>query len=136
MSGSGEIRGISPIGYVRNSFDRRQDPDAFLGTQSEIHVLEDYSEGLCRLDNYRRLYVIFLFHKSEGYRLVVHPRGDVNRPRRGVFATRSPRRPNPIGLTVVELIGVDGNVVTVQDLDALNGTPVLDIKPCKDDVTY
>jgi tRNA-Thr(GGU) m(6)t(6)A37 methyltransferase TsaA len=61
--------------------------------------------------------------------LLQHPRGDRNRPRRGVFALRSPRRPNPIGITVVDLIDVQGNVLRVQGLDAINGTPVLDIKP-------
>ena len=78
----------------------------------------------------QRLYVIFVFDQAEGYRLVVHPRGDRSRPERGVFGTRAPYRPNPIGLAVVGLIGVDGAVLTVRDLDAIDGTPVLDSKPC------
>jgi tRNA-Thr(GGU) m(6)t(6)A37 methyltransferase TsaA len=98
--------------------------------------MDRYSEGLYRLEKYRRLFVIFVFDRSSGYELVVHPRGDVTRPRRGVFATRSPRRPNPIGLSVVELIEVEGSTVKVRNLDALDGTPVLDIKPCIEDVSY
>ena len=78
----------------------------------------------------QRLYVIFVFDQAEGYRLGVHPRGYRSRPERGVFGTRAPYRPNPIGLAVVGFIGVDGAVLTVRDLDAIDGTPILDIKPC------
>jgi tRNA-Thr(GGU) m(6)t(6)A37 methyltransferase TsaA len=92
-------------------------------------LLEKYSDGLYRLENYPRLYVIFVFDRAEGYRLVIHPRGDTTKPMRGVFATRSPYRPNPIGLAEVELVSVEGNLLTVRNLDAIDGTPVLDIKP-------
>jgi tRNA-Thr(GGU) m(6)t(6)A37 methyltransferase TsaA len=73
--------------------------------------------------------VIFSFHRSEGYNLLQHPRGDRNRPLQGVFALRSPNRPNPTGVTQVELCALEGNVLTVCGLDAINGTPVLDLKP-------
>jgi formylmethanofuran dehydrogenase subunit E len=73
--------------------------------------------------------VVFYFHRSRGFDLLQHPRGDKSRPRRGVFSLRSPRRPNPIGVTVVDLVAIDGNVLHVQGLDAINGTPVLDLKP-------
>jgi len=126
-----------PIGFVENDFKQIQDdPDIFMGTESKIRLLDDYVDGLYRLDNYSRLYVIYVFDRAEGYRLVIHPRGDRSRPVRGLFATRSPYRPNPIGLAVVGLLGVEGNIVTVRDLDAIDGTPVLDIKPCEDDVVY
>lgn len=131
------MKPMVPIGYVENNFSAPQvDPEVFVGTLSGIRVEPGYVEGLYRLDNYRRLYIIFLFDRSEGYRLVIHPRGDTSRPMRGVFATRSPRRPNPIGLSVVELVGVEKDLVTVRNLDAINQTPVLDIKPCEDDVVY
>ena len=122
-----------PIGFVESDFKGIQnDPDIFHETISRIRILDDFAEGLFQLERYGRLYVIFRFDRAEGYRLVIHPRGDANRPERGVFATRSPYRPNPIGLSVVELVGIDGNVLTVRDLDAIDGTPVLDIKPWED----
>ena len=122
-----------PIGFVESDFKGIQDdPDIFNGTTSRIRILDDFAEGLYQLERYSRLYVIFCFDRAEGYRLVIHPRGDANRPERGVFATRSPYRPNPIGLSVVELVGIEGNVLTVRDLDAIDGTPVLDIKAWED----
>jgi tRNA-Thr(GGU) m(6)t(6)A37 methyltransferase TsaA len=125
---------FAPIGYVESDFKEIQhDPDIFKGTVSGIRILDEYVDGLYRLEQYRRLYVIFVFDRARGYRLVIHPRGDLNRPERGVFGTRSPYRPNPIGLAVVELLGVEGPLVRVRDLDAIDGTPVLDIKPCEDD---
>ncbi len=121
---------FEPIGYVESEFKEIQhNPDVFRGTVSRIRVLDEYAGGLYRLERLEHLYVIFVFDRAEGYRLVIHPRGDPNRPERGVFATRSPYRPNPIGLAVVELLGIEGNVLTVRDLDAIDGTPVLDLKP-------
>jgi tRNA-Thr(GGU) m(6)t(6)A37 methyltransferase TsaA len=126
-----------PIGFVESPFKEIQrDPDVFKGRESSIRVLEPYVEGLFRLEQYDRLYVIYVFDRAEGFRLVIHPRGDVTRPQRGVFATHSPYRPNPLGLAVVELVSVQGDLVTVRDLDAIDGTPVLDIKPCEDNVVY
>ena len=73
--------------------------------------------------------IIFHFHLAEGYQLLQHPRGDESRPKRGVFALRSPFRPNAIGITEVEILDIRENVLTVRGLDAINGTPVLDMKP-------
>ncbi|MFH1150879.1 MAG: tRNA (N6-threonylcarbamoyladenosine(37)-N6)-methyltransferase TrmO [Actinomycetota bacterium] len=128
---------FTPIGYVESPFKEIQhDPDVFKGKASAVRVLEPFLDGLFRLERYDRLYVIYVFDRAEGYRLVIHPRGDVTRPERGVFATHSPHRPNSLGLAVVELVSVEGDLVTVRDLDAIDGTPVLDIKPCEDDVVY
>lgn len=119
-----------PVGYVESGFkDIQHNPDVFKGTVSRIRVLDEYEEGLFRLESFERLYVIFVFDRAEGFRLVIHPRGDTSRPERGVFGTRSPYRPNPIGLAVVELLDIEKKVLTVRDLDAIDGTPVLDIKP-------
>lgn len=85
--------------------------------------------GLQGLEIGQQIVVVFHCHLTDGYELTQHPQGDRSRPRRGVFALRSPRRPNPIGITVVELMGMEGNVLQVRGLDAINGTPVLDIKP-------
>lgn len=128
---------FAPIGFVESDIkDVHTDPDAFMGKTSKIRVLDEYADGMFRLEEFDRLYIIFLFHLSSGYRLVIHPRGDPSRPKRGVFATRSPFRPNRIGLSVVELVSVEGNRVTVRNLDAVDGTPVLDIKSCRDNVAY
>jgi tRNA (adenine37-N6)-methyltransferase len=124
---------FEPIGFVENDFTETvSDPDRFAGTVSRIRLLPSLERGLYRIETSSRICVIFAFDRSEGFELVIHPRGDPERPEKGVFATRSPRRPNPIGLTAVDLIGVDGNILTVRGLDAIDGTPVLDIKPCDD----
>lgn len=97
--------------------------------KSRISIDPTLAEGLKGLEPGIRIMVIFHFHRSQRYALLQHPRGDEKRPQRGVFALRSPRRPNPIGVTVVDLISVEEHVLHVQGLDALNGTPVLEIKP-------
>jgi tRNA-Thr(GGU) m(6)t(6)A37 methyltransferase TsaA len=86
-------------------------------------------QGLHGLEKEPRLLVVFFFHRSEGWDLMQHPRGDESRPKRGVFALRSPRRPNGIGVTEVDLLTIRDNVLTVRGLDAVDGTPVLDLKP-------
>jgi len=131
------VDSFKPIGFVENDFKEIQhNPDVFRDTVSRIRILEEFVEGVYRIDDFSRLYVIFVFDRAEGYRLKIHPRGDESKPLRGVFATRSPYRPNPIGLAVVRLEAVQGNILIVRDLDAIDGSPVLDIKPCEDDVTY
>ncbi|MHB8896079.1 MAG: tRNA (N6-threonylcarbamoyladenosine(37)-N6)-methyltransferase TrmO [Candidatus Geothermincolia bacterium] len=122
---------FEPIGYVESDFkESGQDPDSFRGSVSRVRLLPEFAEGLFRIEGYELLYIIYVFDRAEGFKLVIHPRGDPQRPERGVFATHSPYRPNPIGLTVVELLEVGDRVLTVRDLDAIDGTPVLDIKPC------
>ena len=104
-------------------------PEAIRSAESRIILDPTLSEGLRGLVPGEQIMVIFSFHRSEGYDLRQHPRGDRSRPQRGVFALRSPRRPNPIGVTVVDLVAVEGNILRVRGLDAINGTPVLDLKP-------
>jgi tRNA (adenine37-N6)-methyltransferase len=110
---------FEPIGVVRSVSDGI----------AIIEVFPDFAEGLYRIEELREVQVLFLFDRSEGYDLKVHPQGDVRNPLVGVFASRSPRRPNPIGSTVVILRKVSGNMLEVEGLDAWEGTPVLDIKP-------
>jgi tRNA-Thr(GGU) m(6)t(6)A37 methyltransferase TsaA len=86
-------------------------------------------EGLQGLEPGSDVVVVFHFHRSVGFDLLQHPQGDARRARRGVFSLRSPRRPNPIGITVAKLVAIEDNVLTVEGLDAINGTPVLDLKP-------
>jgi tRNA-Thr(GGU) m(6)t(6)A37 methyltransferase TsaA len=118
-----------PIGVVRNGFDKSAPPQTIAAEESRIILDPDLADGLTGLRLGERLLVSFFFDRSEGFDLRQHPRGDKSRPARGVFALRSPRRPNPIGITQVELLAIEGNELRVRGLDALNGTPVLDIKP-------
>jgi len=122
---------FEPIGFVESDFKETQhDPEIFDGTVSRIRVLPRFADGLFRIEGFERLYIIYVFDRSAGFDMIIHPRGDASRPERGVFATHSPNRPNPVGLTVVDLLGVEGDVLTVRGLDAIDGTPVIDIKPC------
>jgi len=117
------------IGYVENEFRELTKPDVLTASFSRIVLDPDLSEGLSGLESGMALLVVFVFHRAEGFELLQYPRGDRGRPRRGVFALRSPNRPNPIGITEVELLAIEGNILTVRGLDALDGTPVLDLKP-------
>jgi len=124
-----ETVAFEPIGFVSNSFNEPGDPKALRNSQSLLILDEKYIGAMDGLERYRYLLVIFQFHRSVGYRERVHPMGDRSIPQRGVLATRSPCRPNPIGVTVAEIISVESNIIRVTGLDALNGTPILDIKP-------
>lgn len=119
------------IGHVENRFDEPVNPDVLLSAESRIVLDPGLVDGLTGLEPGQKMLVIFHFHLCEGqeYELHQHPRGDRSRPRRGVFALCSPHRPNAIGATVVELLGIDANTLRVMGLDAINGTPVIDIKP-------
>jgi tRNA-Thr(GGU) m(6)t(6)A37 methyltransferase TsaA len=128
---AGERRPIvyQAIGCVENDFDEPAPPPEIRAIESRIVIDPSLTEGLRGLKPGRRIMVVFYFHRSQGFDLLQHPQGDRSRPRRGVFALRSPRRPNPIGVTVVDLVAIEGNVLRVRGLDAINNTPVLDLKP-------
>lgn len=119
------------IGTVRSPYtDRGQVPRGLGATHEAEGTLEirpDLEPGLADIEGFSHLYVIWVFHQAEGVSLVSTPPSD-DRPH-GVFATRSPQRPNPLGLTVVRLIGREGNRLRVRGVDMLDGTPILDIKP-------
>lgn len=121
---------LKPIGTIHSQYRSAGEPgrgEQDNGVISEIEVFREFEQGLQDIDGFSHIVVIFWFHKSEGYSLLVKPPGEDSL--HGLFATRSPRRPCPLGLTVVELVGRDGNVLRVKGLDAIDGTPVLDIKP-------
>ena len=120
---------LQPIGHVENDFDRPASSEVIRAHESRLVLDEDFEEGLEGLEAGDRLTVVFYFHKSQGYELQQHPRGDAWRPKLGVFALCSPRRPNPIGVSFVDLVRREGRVMVVRGLDALNRTPLLDIKP-------
>jgi tRNA-Thr(GGU) m(6)t(6)A37 methyltransferase TsaA len=118
------------IGVVRNAFNEPTSPETLKSVESRLIIDPALQDGLTGLQPGGRLLVIFHFHLApQEIELLQHPRGDQSRPKRGVFALHSPHRPNPIGATVVGLISIQGNVLTVAGLDALNNTPILDIKP-------
>lgn len=118
-----------PIGYVENEFPQPVAGDQIRSAESRIILDSSLVEGLTGFEPGQQIMVIFNFHLSQGYDLLQHPRGDQNRPLQGVFSLRSPRRPNPIGVTIVDLVDIHGNVLIVRGLDAIHGTPVLDLKP-------
>jgi len=122
---------ISPIGIVISSVETPIKPDGFRNVESEIRVFPQFEPALEGLMNERSILVLFRFHLASGYSLRVHPRGDLLRPMKGVFATCSPHRPNQIGLSHVILLGVTDCRILVRGLDAINGTPVIDIKPLR-----
>mgnify|MGYP006310228113 CR=1 FL=1 len=118
-----------PIGRVENEIDEWAMPDVIRAVESRIVLDPAYVDGLKGLAAQKRVMVVFYFDRADGYALQQHPRGDASRPLRGVFALCSPNRPNGIGVTVVDLLEIDGNVLHVTGLDAINSTPVLDLKP-------
>jgi tRNA-Thr(GGU) m(6)t(6)A37 methyltransferase TsaA len=128
-SKTGKAIAYKAIGHIENDFNEPAPSDEIRAAESRIVLDPALTEGLTGLESGQQIMVVFYFHRSEGYDLCQHPRGDRSRPQRGVFALRSPRRPNPIGVTAAKLVAVEGNVLRVRGLDAINGTPVLDIKP-------
>lgn len=118
-----------PIGVIRNKFDETSQKFQLKTDRSQIVLDSTLTPGLQGLESGQRLMVLFHLDRIQGFELLQHPQGDRERPKRGVFSLRSPRRPNPIGVTVVELISIDENVLKVGGLDAFDGTPVLDLKP-------
>ena len=122
---------MTPIGTARTPFtETKQIPkglDAKHDAEGVIEIVPELEPGLLDIEGFSHLYVIWMFHRAEGFDLVGTPPSD-NRPH-GVFATRSPRRPNPIALTVVELVRRAGPRLFVRGVDMLDGTPILDIKP-------
>jgi len=122
---------LTPIGFVKNNVTEPKRGD-WEAVTSEIIINEDLKQGLSRIDEFSHLIVIYWMHKlppSQRSVIEVHPKGNQNLPLVGVFASRSPARPNPIGITTVKLLERRDNVLKVTGLDAIDQTPVLDIKP-------
>ncbi|MEM2899884.1 MAG: tRNA (N6-threonylcarbamoyladenosine(37)-N6)-methyltransferase TrmO [Thermoplasmata archaeon] len=119
------------IGVIRTPYkdvkDMPKGPGAGKGVRGIVEIKPEYGLGLKDLDGFSYVMLIFHMHLSKGYSLEVVP--PLENEKHGVFATRSPRRPNPIGVTVVKLIRIDGCRVEIEDVDMVDGTPLLDIKP-------
>jgi tRNA-Thr(GGU) m(6)t(6)A37 methyltransferase TsaA len=122
---------VHPIGYVRSPYSETSQIPKGCGAQHEaegvLELLSEYEQGLTDIEGFSHLFVLWLFDRVDGFDLLAAPPTDT-RPH-GVFATRSPRRPNPIGLTVVRLLGREGCRLSVAGVDMLDGTPILDLKP-------
>jgi len=120
-----------PIGVIRTPFKEPKgtpiQPTGATGIKGTVQVEPEYREGLKDIDGFSHLILLYHFHLTEGYSLRVQPYLD--KERHGMFATRIPGRPNPIGLSVVRLVGVEGCTLHIEDVDIIDGTPLLDIKP-------
>lgn len=125
---------FNPIGIIHTPWKNKKEapiqPGRSGGAEGYIEINPELTEGLSDLDGFSHIYAIFYFDRSEGFDLMVKPFLDT--VKRGVFACRAPRRPNQIGLSVLRLQKIEGNRVYVADVDMLDGTPLLDIKPYVD----
>ena len=120
-----------PIGVIHSPFKDLEgmpiQPIGAQGIKGEIHLKEEYKEGIIDLEGFSHVILIYHFHLSHGYQLKVKP--FLDEEKRGVFATRAPKRPNPIGISVVRLEKVERNILHISNVDIVDGTPLLDIKP-------
>ena len=119
------------IGTIHTPFNRKEgmpiQSSGSKGIKGTIELKKEYVDGLFDLEKFSHIYLIYHFHKSKGFNLQVIPFLD-DKPH-GVFATRAPRRPNSIGISVVKLISINDNIIEIENVDMLDGTPLLDIKP-------
>ncbi len=120
---------FKPIGQVRNGIMEKM-RHGWGQVESEIIINPGLADSLDGLENFSHIIVLFWMHQSTGAVPVkVHPQGRDDMPLTGIFATRAPHRPNSIGMSVVNLLECKGSVLKVRGLDAINGTPIIDIKP-------
>jgi len=122
---------MKPIGIIHSPFKEPGgmpiQPAGAAGVTGTVEVFEEYRAGLKDLEGFSHIILLYHFHRSEGFNLQTVPFMD-SEPR-GLFATRAPRRPNPIGLSIVQLDTIEEGVLQIQNVDILDGTPLLDIKP-------
>lgn len=122
---------MRPIGFVRTPYSDATEvpkgPGAEHKAEGVLEIRPDLQAGLSDIEGFSHLIVLWVFDRSDGYDLLVTPPTD-DRPH-GLFSTRVPRRPNPLAMTIVELLGRDGATLRVRGVDMLDGTPILDIKP-------
>ena len=130
------MKTLSPDPTTRNATNRDLLPVGILKKNDKavhIEIYPKYTDGLLGLHQFSHILVFYWFHENDTPEkrdtLQVHPRGNRANPLTGVFATRSPRRPNPIGISICKVLSVDGNMIHIDQIDALNGSPVIDIKP-------
>jgi len=122
---------LEPIGIIYTPFKTKEgmpiQSNGAIGIKGQIIVKEEYIPGLSDLNGFSHIILIYYFHKSSGFELLVTPFLDDRK--RGVFSTRAPKRPNSIGISVVRLLRIENNILHVENVDMLDETPLLDIKP-------
>lgn len=122
---------LKPIGVIRTAFKEPAgtpiQPSRADGARGTVELMDQYREGLRDLEGFERIWLVYWLHRAPQARLLVTPFLDTRQ--RGVFATRAPARPNPIGISAVRLLRVDGSKLEVAGVDILDGTPLLDVKP-------
>jgi len=122
---------IIPIGVIHTPFNTIEgmpiQPLAAKGIRGHIELFPEYTEGLTDLEEFSHITLVYHLHEINGYDLLVKPFMD--NKEHGIFATKSPKRPNAIGLSTVKLLGIQNNVIHIEMVDMLNGTPLIDIKP-------
>ncbi|MDO9530381.1 MAG: tRNA (N6-threonylcarbamoyladenosine(37)-N6)-methyltransferase TrmO [Syntrophales bacterium] len=120
-----------PIGVIHSPFREPKgtpiQPSAAKGISGTVEIFPEYAEGLKDVEGFSYIILIYHFHLSRGASLTAKPFMD--NEERGVFAMRGPSRPNPIGISIVRLVRVEDNIIHIQDVDIVDGTPLLDIKP-------
>lgn len=120
-----------PIGVIHTPFNNLEEmpiqPSSDASRPGTVEIYPEFMEGLKDLEGFSHLYLIYHLHKVNKSRLVVTP--FLDKEPHGIFATRAPSRPNPIGLSLVKIVGLEGNLIHVDQVDVLDGTPLLDIKP-------
>ena len=121
----------TPIGIIHTPFKEPRgtpiQPAAAGGIRGTVEIFPEYVGGLKDVEGFSHIYLLFHFHLSKGHHLKGRPYLD--NEERGIFAIRGPSRPNPIGLSIVRLVKVEGNILHIRDVDMVDGTPLLDIKP-------
>ena len=122
---------FSPIGVIRSPFREVKgmpiQATAAAGIAGKVEVASEFVAGLKDLEGFSHIILIYHFHLSVGYSLEVTP--CLDKQSHGIFAARASKRPNPIGISIVRLIGIEGNTLLIEDIDVVDGTPLLDIKP-------
>ncbi len=120
-----------PIGVIRSPFHRLEgmpiQPSGAVGVKGTVEIYQKYVDGLKDLNDFSHIILLYHFHQSRGFALQLTPFMDTQH--RGLFATRAPRRPNPIGLSIVRLLRITGGRIAVENIDVLDKTPLLDVKP-------
>ena len=120
-----------PIGVIHSPFTdiggMPIQPTGAFGMRGSVEVFLEFTEGLKDLDGFSHVILLYHFHRVQEVRLVVTPFMDTQP--RGIFSTRAPKRPNPMGLSIVKLLGIEQNILHIENVDVLDGTPLLDIKP-------
>ena len=122
---------FTPIGSIETPFNDLKgmpiQPSGAAEVKGTVILNREYEAGLSDLEGFSHIILLYHFHQSQGYDLMVTPFMDDQK--RGLFSTRAPRRPNPIGLSIVQLIKIEKNRIDIQCIDVLNGTPLIDMKP-------